>query len=499
MMKLLVVIASYGRKNDSYLERILSEYRTMPYRIDFVLLSNINKELGKDVEVITGLPTRNPHSLPFGHRRIFAERKDAYDLFVYSEDDILITQRNIEAFLRATAILPPQELAGFFRWEQYPDGRRYYPDAHIFYRWAPGSVRVIGDHTFARFTNDHSGCYVLTRDQLARAIASGGFLVPPHEHKYGLLETAATDPYAQCGFKKVICLSHFEDFMVPHLPNKYIGSPLGVDALEFSKQVETLLHPRQDPYAHGSLLEPETKIFHCRWSKNYYEPCRADLIGMFPPGTRDVLSIGCGWGETEAELGRKGIRVTAIALDSVIAACAESRGVRVVYGNLENAMAQLRGRRFDGVLISGVLHLLEDPIKALRYASSLLAEGGVLVATIPTFYRLPFLWSWLRHPSRYQGWRNFQDSGIHPIGRRQVKTWFRNAGLPLERIWYTTPRRWKALVASSGGLAAAFFSSEYTCFGRRAVSAVRAADLGLTQHSEVEPEMTFVSDRSSNR
>src|SRR5690349_14299959 len=123
MMKLLVVIANYGRKNDSYLERILSEYRTMPYRIDFVLLSNINKELGKDVEVITGLPTRNPHSLPFGHRRIFAERKDAYDLFVYSEDDILITQRNIEAFLRATAILPPQELAGFFRWEQYPDGR----------------------------------------------------------------------------------------------------------------------------------------------------------------------------------------------------------------------------------------------------------------------------------------------------------------------------------------------------------------------------------------
>lgn len=486
-MKILVAIANYGDKNDAYLSRVLSEYRSMSYQTDIVVLSNVNKDLGRDVEVVTGLPNKNPHSLPFGHRRIFAARKDAYDLFIYTEDDILITQRNIEAFLRVTRILPPQELAGFFRWEQYPDGRRYYPDAHYFYRWMPDSVKMIGGHTFARFTNDHSGCYALTRSQLAQAIASGGFLIPPHQHKYGLLETAATDPYLQCGFRKLICLSHFDDFLVPHLPNKYIGSQLGLDASEFSKQLEALLHPRKSSYADGSLLEPQTKVFHCEWSKDHYEPCRRDLVRMFPPSTRTVLSIGCGWGKTEAELVRKGIEVTAIPLDSVIAACAESRGVKVVHGGLDGAMAQLRGRQFDGVLMSGVLHLMQDPTRALCYASALLAERGVLVATIPTFHRLPFLWLWLQHPSRYQGWRDFQRSGVHPIGRRQARTWFRNAGLSLERISGIIPKRWKSLVAASGGLAEAFFSSEYTFVGRRAESTGKAsAHSVLTRQSEIE-------------
>jgi SAM-dependent methyltransferase len=499
-MKILIAIASYGHKNDAYLSRVLSEYRSMPYQADFVVLSNVNKDLGKDVEVVAGLPNKNPHSLPFGHKRIFADRKNAYDLFIYTEDDILITQRNIEAFLRVTRILPPQELAGFFRWEQYPDGRKFYPEAHFFFRWLAGSVKVVGDHTFARFTNDHSGCFALTRDQLARAIASGGFLVPPHEHRYSLLETAATDPYTQCGFRKLICLSHFDDFLVPHLPNKYIGSRLGLDAPDFWTQTKALLQPGKGRHAGQSLLEPETKVFHCGWSKNYYEPCRDDLIAVFPKKTRTVLSIGCGWGETEAELVRKGIGVTAIPLDSVIASCAESRAVEVIYGGLEDAMAQLLDRQFDGVLMSGVLHLLPDPTKAVGYASRLLAEGGILVATVPTFHRLPFLWLWLRHPSRYKGWRDFRQSGVHPIGKRQAKTLFNKAGLSLEQISSKIPQRWKTLVALSSELTQTLFSSEYTFVGRQAKSKLEAtADPPRARRSEIEPEMTCTSDGSANR
>lgn len=494
-MKVLVVIANHGTKNDVYLSSVLSEYQSMAYQVDIVVTTNIHKNLGKDAEVVVGLPNKNPHSLPFAHRHIFAERKDAYDLFIYTEDDIRITQRNIEAFLRVTNLLPPQEVAGLFRREQYPDGTTYYPDAHAFYQWMPDSVKTIGDHTFARFTNEHSGCYLLTRSQLAQAVKSGGFVVPPHEHRYRLLESAATDPYTQCGFIKVICLSHFDEFLVPHLPNKYIGSRLGIDASEFCKQLDALGRPSQTFHKSGSLLDPETKVFHSEWSKDQYEPCRRDLIALFPASTRAVLSIGCGWGETEAELVRKGIEVTAIPLNSVIAACAESRGVKVVYGELEVAMAQLRGRRFDGVLMSGILHLLSNPEKALSHASSLLTEGGVLVATVPTFYRLPFLWLWLRHPSRYQGWRDFRRSGVHPLGRRQARAWFRNVGLSLKRIPGTIPERWKTLVASTGGLAEAFFSREYTFIGRHAMSKHSA----LTERSETEPEVTFVSERSPGR
>jgi hypothetical protein len=43
-------------QNDAYLERVLAEYRSMPYMVDIVVLSNIHKELGSDIEVKEGLP-----------------------------------------------------------------------------------------------------------------------------------------------------------------------------------------------------------------------------------------------------------------------------------------------------------------------------------------------------------------------------------------------------------------------------------------------------------
>ncbi len=123
-MKILVAIANFGTKNDGYLSRVLAEYRSMPYDIDLVVTSNIPKDLGKDVEVLWGCRARIPIRCPLRTNAFSSERKDAYDLFIYTEDDILITQRNIEAFLRVEKILPRTKLWGSFRWEQYPDGTK---------------------------------------------------------------------------------------------------------------------------------------------------------------------------------------------------------------------------------------------------------------------------------------------------------------------------------------------------------------------------------------
>src|SRR5689334_14618755 len=115
MTRLLVVIASYGTKNDQFLARVLAEYRAMRYHVDIVVLSNVQKDLGQDVEVRVGLPAKDPWSLPFGHKHIFASRRDAYDLYLYTEDDMLVTERNIEAFRRVGDLLPVDEVAGFFQ------------------------------------------------------------------------------------------------------------------------------------------------------------------------------------------------------------------------------------------------------------------------------------------------------------------------------------------------------------------------------------------------
>ena len=117
IMKILVAIASYGTNNDQYLQQLIDEYSSMPYLVDIVVVSNIPKALGKEVEVVVGLPSKNPWSLPFAHKRIFIARQNHYDLFIYSEDDTLITQQNIEAFLQVTALLNSNEIAGFLRSE----------------------------------------------------------------------------------------------------------------------------------------------------------------------------------------------------------------------------------------------------------------------------------------------------------------------------------------------------------------------------------------------
>src|SRR5690242_6563867 len=98
----------------------------MPWSVDIVVLSNIPKELPGDVEVLIGLPDpSNPWSLPFAHRALFAERRDRYDLFIYSEDDTLVRQGNIEAFLEASQMLRADEIAGFLRSEVDPAGAMF--------------------------------------------------------------------------------------------------------------------------------------------------------------------------------------------------------------------------------------------------------------------------------------------------------------------------------------------------------------------------------------
>ena len=157
-----------------------------------------------------GLPAKDPWSLPFGHKQLFAERVDDYDLFIYSEDDILITQRNVDLFLASSKTLPENMIAGFVHAETDDQGGLYFDPVHSHFHWDSQSAQSIEGDTYAYHTNEHSACYLITQDHLKRAIQSGGFLVAPHQNRYDMLCAAATDPYTQCGFKKMICLSRLE-------------------------------------------------------------------------------------------------------------------------------------------------------------------------------------------------------------------------------------------------------------------------------------------------
>ncbi len=121
--------------------------------------------------------------------------------------------------------------------------------------------------TYAQFTNAHSACYILTRDQLRRAIASGGFMTEPYEAEYDMLCSAATDPYTRCGFTKVVNISRLEDSLLPHLPNKYVGV-MGTELSIFQQQIEALKQIAAGTRPAVNALPATAQPLSASWLKN---------------------------------------------------------------------------------------------------------------------------------------------------------------------------------------------------------------------------------------
>lgn len=430
--KVLVAITNHGSKNQYFLERLLAEYQSMErHEVDVVVLSNIPKDFGPEVKVQVGLPIEDPWSLPFGYKDLFAEQMDEYDLFIYTEDDTLITERNIDAFVEETRILPEEFIAGFMRFEVWPDGRIAYPDMHSHYHWEQGSVRKFGDSVFAYHTNEHAACFILTRGQLRKAIDSGGFMLPPRKGRYDMLVTAATEPYTDCGMKKLICISRLENFVVHHLPNVYLGK-LGIDAehgqLEIER-LESLASGRSDS-PRGPLFEPYPLRDGDGWNKKYYEAQRDEVLKCVPRDARRVLSVGCGCGTTEEALVKLGIEVVGVPLDPIICALAEMKGITMLPPDFDLAAKKLEGQQFDCILVLDILQQLGDPVAILTSYRKFLREGGTVLISVSNWNFL----GTLRKRLSAQGRANFEcrssvgSAGVHRTTPSCVEGWLNRSG-----------------------------------------------------------------------
>jgi len=448
-MRILIAIVNHGDKNASFLRKVVREYKSMPCRTDIIILSDVPKAFNFDAEVVTGAPTKDPWSLPFKHQEIFAKRIEDYDLFIYSEDDMLITWRNIQSFLYATKILGEREIPGFLQYELDPTGNRYYPAVHGPYHWKTGSATKLASSTFAELSNYHSACYIVNKNQLQKAIASGGYLVPPHSGRYDMLCSAATDIYTHCGLRKLICISSLSDFSVHHLPNKYVGK-VGISENELNMQIEFMLSLSEGESGGQELFAPMKNIDHIRWDKLFYSNCDQELVSLVPPTTKTVLSIGCGSGATEEALVKRGLMVTGIPIDSIIAVLAAAKGIEMVAPDFNKAFQELRERRFDCIILSDTLQHLPDPHWVLSQARMLIADNGQVIITVPNVDYLGFLKAYFPYPM-LRKW-DYDSHLLQPIGRRFIFRLFERSGLEVTNFRYTKGRCFKkGLFSACGG------------------------------------------------
>ena len=418
------------------------------YDIDIVVHSNECLELGKDVNLVVGIPYGNRMAMPFAHKGLFVKNSEQYDLFIYGEDDILITETNIKAFCEVTTILPQTEIAGFFRFERDQTGKRYYPDVFHSFHFDPTSVRTRKGLVFAQFTNEHAGCYMLTQSQLKKAIETGGYNLKLRSGPYTIACTASTDPYKHCHMEKVLCISRFEEFLVHHQPNKFIGKA-GIGHEEFAEQLSGIKELASSKGKGKHLFQIRTSLEKTNWwNKSYFETCTQELTESIANGSRTVLSVGCGYGVWESELIKRGIKLVGVPLDSIIRRVTEKKGIEVTDPDFNAARAQLTGRTFDCIVFINILHHLKFPSHVLRSFVSMLAENGRVIVTTPNFHHVSLLGMRLGlsrkrsprfiHPIAEDARRmgEFQKSGLHLVTRSVLNKWFRQSGLLPQEIRY---------------------------------------------------------------
>jgi SAM-dependent methyltransferase len=98
---------------------------------------------------------------------------------------------------------------------------------------------------------------------------------------------------------------------------------------------------------------------------------------------RRVLDLGCGSGGVLADLQTAGHDVAGVEPDGRARAVAVGRGLKVYPGTAEGLPPEMRGRRFDVVILSHVLEHCADPLAVVRSAAGLLEPGGSLAVETP--------------------------------------------------------------------------------------------------------------------
>lgn len=109
---------------------------------------------------------------------------------------------------------------------------------------------------------------------------------------------------------------------------------------------------------------------------------RPEVAALVPPGSAQILEIGCAEGALGAALEQAGARVTGVEPDAEAARVAASRLSRVVPRGLDEAWDEV-GDGWDAIVAADVLEHLDDPLGALRRLRERCRPGTALVVSLP--------------------------------------------------------------------------------------------------------------------
>ncbi len=205
----------------------------------------------------------------------------------------------------------------------------------------------------------------------------------------------------------------------------------------------------------------------------YYEQARPEVAALVPPGCRRVLEVGCAGGELGRRLHLRGHHVTGIELVPEMAERARRWLDHVETADVETDGFPFPPASFDAIIFADVLEHLLDPWRVLREAADVLAEGGVVVASIPNVQNIDVLRRLLRGRWDYRE-RGILDRGhLRFFTLHTIHELFAQAGLTLEHVSRVYRRSWwrELLCLLTAGWMRALWTRQYLMVGRKRAGA----------------------------
>jgi len=120
------------------------------------------------------------------------------------------------------------------------------------------------------------------------------------------------------------------------------------------------------------------KFVHDAIVKVFIEKTR----GVINPGQK-LLEVGCASGDFLLKCKKRGMDVTGVEIDKVVARRAAGKGLTVLDMSFEAAYQQLKDKKFDVIYMSHVFEHFQYPKTVLADARNLLNDNGKIVLIIP--------------------------------------------------------------------------------------------------------------------
>jgi len=177
-MKLLICVSYYHYVDGRTYTLVHNTIANIIKNYDCILkiVVHTNSEQGKqaiisnfqDVLVIVCSQLQHPFSLTLQHRQYMHDNIDAYDTFMYIEDDMIVSYQALCNYLNNFNVLWPHYVPSFLRFEMR--GEELYTTDITTRHSMHGNVMTIAGKDYYNFNKLYCGCWAITKDILKQLL-----------------------------------------------------------------------------------------------------------------------------------------------------------------------------------------------------------------------------------------------------------------------------------------------------------------------------------------